>query len=361
MPPQRDVQGISSPALDPPPFATVWTWIARSRTMGPSPGGSHRSQSHGSWAPFFVGEREMLQSGPESPERELLRGGQASPPTCGGEDLLRLLLESIRSALWVSSLDQTRLIHVNRGYEQIWSRDGQELLREPTSWLLGIHPNEREEVRAAVQREVEQGSGRGVELTYRILTPEGPVRWALGRHSVLRDVSGTPTCLVSIAEDITERKRAEEELRKSEERFQLISRATNDAVWDWNLTTNEVWWNEGLRALFGHTPDQVGPDVEWWYQSIHPADRDRVKRDILGVIDRGGRFWSDEYRFVKGNGAHAHVFDRGYVIRDEQARPIRMIGAMMDVTQRKQAEEAQRQANETLERRGPGGAGGPAR
>ncbi len=73
-------------------------------------------------------------------------------------------------------------------------------------------------------------------------------------------------------------------LRESQDRFQFVARATNDAVWDWDLVSDALWWNEGVNTLFGYTPEQVGPDVTWWYETIHPDDRDRVKRDI----QRGG-------------------------------------------------------------------------
>jgi two-component system, cell cycle sensor histidine kinase and response regulator CckA len=145
-----------------------------------------------------------------------------------------------------------------------------------------------------------------------------------------------------------ERKRAENALRRSEERFELMARATNDAVWDWNLTTNQVWWNVGVRSFLGYPPDHVGIDVDWWRSHIHAEDRERIAAGMRAVIEGGGRFWLDEYRYRCADGTYACVFDRGYVQRDEAGRPVRMIGAMMDITDRKRAEEALRETNETL-------------
>jgi len=136
-------------------------------------------------------------------------------------------------------------------------------------------------------------------------------------------------------------------LRESQERFQFVARATNDAVWDRDLLSQALWWNEGVQTLFGYPSEQIGPDVSWWHEHIHPEDRDRVASAIQAAIDRGAESWSAEYRYRKADGSYALVFDRGYVLHDGDGRATRMIGAMMDITQRKQLEDELRQALET--------------
>ncbi|HVR86661.1 MAG TPA: response regulator [Planctomycetota bacterium] len=145
-----------------------------------------------------------------------------------------------------------------------------------------------------------------------------------------------------------ERKRAENALRKSEERFEVMARVTNDAVWDLDIPTNRMWWNVGVRSFLGYPADTVGSDFNWWQDHIHPEDKERVISAVREVIEGGGRFWLDEYRFLCSDGSYACVFDRGHVLHDEQGKPLRMIGAMMDITDRKRAEEALRETNETL-------------
>lgn len=142
-----------------------------------------------------------------------------------------------------------------------------------------------------------------------------------------------------LREQITERKQIEMALRESEERFQLIARATNDAIWDWNLVTNEVWWGEGIKTLFHYMTDEIGSDATWWYEHIHPEDKERVILGIHAAIRSGVKYWSDEYRYRRADNSYAYIFDRGYVIHDGRGKPIRMVGAMLDITERKQAEE----------------------
>lgn len=140
-------------------------------------------------------------------------------------------------------------------------------------------------------------------------------------------------------EDATERVRVAEALRKSEERFKFVARATNDAIRDWDLLTGEVWWNDRFYQTFGYRAEEVGLDSESWTSRIHPSDVERVRRRTRELIENGGDGWSDEYRFRRADGSYAVVFDRGYVVHDGGGKPLRVLGSMMDITERKQAEE----------------------
>lgn len=140
--------------------------------------------------------------------------------------------------------------------------------------------------------------------------------------------------------NLSERRWADQQLLQSEEHFKMIARVTNDVVWDWNLITDAVWWNDAVQTTFHYRKEEVGPDVRWWAERLHPEDRDRVAAGIQSVIDRRGSAWSDEYRFLLGDGSYAFIYDRAYVVHDPAGKPVRMIGAMMDITQRKRAEAA---------------------
>ncbi|WP_425615092.1 PAS domain S-box protein [Anatilimnocola sp. NA78] len=150
---------------------------------------------------------------------------------------------------------------------------------------------------------------------------------------------------LSLATDITRRKLIEDELRQSNERFRLVVRATNDAVWDWVPGTKEVWWSEGMSDLFGHTPSNEQQDPDWWVRHIHPDDRQRVKDNFFQTVNGEGSQWSAEYRFLRRDGQYVDVYDRGQIMRDENGKPSRMVGAMMDVSKSKLA-EAQLRATE---------------
>ncbi|MFY0579538.1 PAS domain-containing protein [Cystobacter fuscus] len=163
--------------------------------------------------------------------------------------------------------------------------------------------------------------------------------------------------------DVTEKKRLEAALKRSEERYELASRATQEAIWDWDLVTDSIAWNEGVRTLFGYAPEEEGPSGAWWLEHIHPEDRERVDRDIHAFIaSASAERWVCEYRFLRADGSHAEIVDRGYVARDEQGRALREVRGLAGVRR-----EAGRQRHLLLGvparpagAHDPGGAGGPS-
>ncbi|HEY0864121.1 MAG TPA: response regulator [Lacunisphaera sp.] len=142
------------------------------------------------------------------------------------------------------------------------------------------------------------------------------------------------------SEDRRRRQETEAALRLSNERFQLVARATNDAVWDWNLLTDALWWNESHSILFRYPPDPAGSTGAAWLARVHPDDRQRIHEGINGAIARGLTTWADEYRYRRADGSYAHVLDRGYVLRDDAGKAYRMLGSIQDITERKQAHAA---------------------
>ncbi len=163
-------------------------------------------------------------------------------------------------------------------------------------------------------------------------------RWFDVRLEAMRGKDGSIHGVIGVALDITERQRAEEELRLSDERFVLLGRATNDMAWDWDLETDSIWRNENLTTIFGYSAEDMEPAGAWWELHIHPDDRERVIRSIHDAIDRGTGAWSEEYRWQRKDGSYATILDRGYVIHNEEGKPVRMVGSTMDITERRQEE-----------------------
>jgi PAS domain S-box-containing protein len=137
-------------------------------------------------------------------------------------------------------------------------------------------------------------------------------------------------------------------LRASQERFEIVARATNDVIWDWDLERGTQWWNGNFLTLFGYQREEVEPGIESWTNRIHPDDLERVNREIHAVVNGDGQFWSDEYRFRRADGSYASIYDRGFVMRDKTGKAVRMTGAMLDITARKQAEEEARLLTQRL-------------
>ncbi|HEX9838319.1 MAG TPA: diguanylate cyclase, partial [Anaerolineales bacterium] len=179
-------------------------------------------------------------------------------------------------------------------------------------------------------------------------TPDGQPRWLSTTKVPIKDTEGRVIGIVGVSRDITERKQVEEALRQSEERFKLMAWATKDAVWDWDLQINQIWWGEGLQKIFHYSSETAQTNPEWRHDHIHPEDRAKVNRTIDQALEGGMEFWSKEYRFQRKDGTYADIMDRGYIIRDDMGKPYRMIGAMMDITERKYMDSTLLQANEQL-------------
>jgi PAS domain S-box-containing protein len=205
--------------------------------------------------------------------------------------------------------------------------------RTPLSYELFesmIVPEDLEQHREAMKG---IGPGGAIECEVRIEPSDGH------RKTVHLIVSSKGEGRITgTVQDVTEARVAERRLRESEARFQWLGRATNDVIWDWDLTSDELWWGEGIYRQFGYAPGQVENHISSWKKQIHPEDRDRVLAHIKEVIDSDESLYSDEYRFMTATGTFASVLDRAYVIRNVEGRAFRMVGAMIDFTERKNLE-----------------------
>ena len=136
--------------------------------------------------------------------------------------------------------------------------------------------------------------------------------------------------------DMSERKRTELLLRSSEERFRLVAQATNDVLWDWDLVTNDHWWSPNACEKFGYDPRRE-PSIDAWTVRLHPEDKASIMEMVQRAIQSDVQTLAAEYRFFLGDGTYGHFLDRAHIVRNEAGTAIRMIGAMIDVTDSKRA------------------------
>ena len=256
----------------------------------------------------------------------------------------RAITDSIDQMIWSTLPDGFHDYYNHRWYEYTGVPEGS---TDGEGWSGMFHPADRERARGVWRRCL--GTGEPYHIEYRLRHRSGEYRWVLGRAVPVRDASGAIVRWYGSCTDIHDIKVADERLRELEERYRLASRATGDAIWDWDVATGRVRWNENLRELFGH--ESLDARIEGWSDNIHPDDRERVVGSIHAAVDGGAQRWSVDYRFRRGDGSYAEVFDRGFVARDAGGTPLRMIGAMQDLTGRRQAEAQLRRLAETLEER----------
>jgi PAS domain S-box-containing protein len=150
----------------------------------------------------------------------------------------------------------------------------------------------------------------------------------------------------SFARDITERKRAEEALRESQARLKLAVQASNTGLFDWDLRTNEVYFSPEWKKQIGYEIDEISNDFSEWQNRVHPDDLDRMLETIKSYIENPWPNYEVEFRFRHKDGSYRGILTRASLMMDTEGKPYRMLGSHLDITERKQAEQALRQQNE---------------
>lgn len=149
--------------------------------------------------------------------------------------------------------------------------------------------------------------------------------------------------------DSTALRDAERRTRESEQRYRLATRATRDVVWDWDMLRDEMTWSEALHTVFGYPPQEAGRVIhdafQWWTAHLHPDDRERVGSSFKAASSAGEDNWIEEYRFLRADGSYANTYGAAFIAYDEERKPIRLIGAMTDITERHQFEQRLKEAD----------------
>ncbi len=174
---------------------------------------------------------------------------------------------------------------------------------------------------------------------FRYLHPAKGLIWLAGDSLPMLEPDGS-ILWQGVIMDITVNKTATEEIKKSNDRFKMIALATNDVIWEWDLQTGELWWNENYYSLFGFDEMMKPKDMTSWSKCIHPEDRKRVWDGMHQAIDSGETFWDDEFRSCKNNGTALYIYNRCFILRDALNKAYRMVGSMLNFTERKNAEDA---------------------
>lgn len=134
-------------------------------------------------------------------------------------------------------------------------------------------------------------------------------------------------------------KNSNEEIKESNERYDIVAKATSDTIWDWKIQEDRISWNKGIEGIFGYKQDQVGNSSNWWFDKIHPEDSIKMSIKLYSFIEQKTEKWQDQYRFRCADGSYKYVLDRGFLLKDEEGKAVRMIGAIQDITKQKEEEQ----------------------
>jgi len=185
-----------------------------------------------------------------------------------------------------------------------------------------------------------------------IITASGRRAWVRTAGEAVRDESGKIIRVQGSFQDITDRKKTEQALYESEERLDLAMAVKNEGIWDWNLLTNETYFDKRYYTMAGYEPDEFPPSFNNWAERVHEEDLPRAQQAIEAYLEGKSDRFNIEFRFKKKNGQWMWINGKGKIYgRDDSGSPLRMIGTHTDITERKEAEAEIRRLNEELEQR----------
>lgn len=160
--------------------------------------------------------------------------------------------------------------------------------------------------------------------------------------SPVLDQDGDLVAIVGISRDISGQREAESALQTSEERLDLIRRASQSVIWEMDVSTRRFEWSDTFGDVFGYDVDAVTPTVEWWMERVHPEDQARLERGFEAFLEDDAQFWTEEYRFRRADGTYADVFDRTYAAPSSTGGKCRIAGAMVDLTKQRRLQDERR-------------------
>ncbi|RMU85894.1 Sensory box sensor histidine kinase/response regulator [Pseudomonas coronafaciens pv. porri] len=259
--------------------------------------------------------------------------------------------EARQRAVFVSAMDFAMILTDTDGVITDWNPGAEQVLGWTAEEMSGqsaerfFTPQDRASGQIDYEMHLALRQGRASDERWHV-RKDGQLFWASGEMMPLRGAKGAHIGFVKILRDRTDEHLAGRAIEEAQERYRLAAKATNDAIWDWDLKADYILWNDALEQAYGHPLATQDTSSDWWIAQIHPDDRARIYASIHAVIDGNGTAWTDEYRFRRLDGSYADILDRGHVIRDAEGSAARMIGAMLDMSQMRKAEMALRRSEE---------------
>ncbi|WP_138429595.1 PAS domain-containing sensor histidine kinase [Fodinibius saliphilus] len=242
--------------------------------------------------------------------------------------------------------DEERIIWVNTMFEELTGYTQDEVAgKVPGEFLQG------NETAPETVAQLAKAVGNERSIRKRILnyTKEGEKIWLDITIDPIFDDDGNCTHFIAIERDVTKQIQKEEKVRESLERYDIVAQATSDTIYDLDLQKNEISYNKVIYDMFGYDKTEIANLQKWWERKIHPNDRQGVINKLDQVLKNGTDRFQLEYRFKCKDGSYKHIFDRASLVRDHNGEAVRIIGAMQDITERKEAKKKEERHRRLLE------------
>ncbi|MEP6675426.1 MAG: PAS domain S-box protein [Ferruginibacter sp.] len=292
----------------------------------------------GSFVEMEIGTKMLPDGNFMAIARDITERKKAEEEIRLSNERYKTVAKATSDAIWDYDFATNKTFVAGSGYKDLFGYDIVNQYSEDGFWESRLHPDDKEKILSELAEVVANPEKNQSDSEYRFLKADGTYAYVNDRFFIIRD-NGKPIRMLGAKQDITARKKSEEAIKKSNERFEMVASATNDVIWDWDLNSGSMWWNANFYSHFGYEKNTTAADISGWHNAVHAEDRERVIDGINVCIETRQFYWTDEYRFIKADGTAAFVLDRGYLLYNEEGKPYRMVGAMLDITERKRAEE----------------------
>ncbi len=253
---------------------------------------------------------------------------------------LRLATTSAKMGIYDWDIANDVLSWDDRMYE-IYGVKKEDFKGALSAWQNGLHPDDFERANADLNDALE--GKREFNSVFRVIWPDKSIHYIEGKAIVSRDSEGKALRMIGGNTDVTERKKAEEDILKANERFEKVTEATNDVIWDWDITTDKFYRSKAIEGLLGKSAMKSFSKKDFWQDSFHPEDKERLEKSVEEAIkDPKTTKWKEEYRLIDEKGELLYIVDQGVISRNKKGKATRMVGAMTDMTEHKLSEAENR-------------------
>ena len=279
--------------------------------------------------------------------RDVTEKKQAEAKLRESQQFIERIADTTPGILYVYDLMKQQNVYTNSQVINLLGYTCQQIKGMDSEFLSTLmHPEDRARFLEHLQLINVAENGEILEFEYRMRHANGEWLWFYSRDTVFnRNVDGSPRQIVGTAFDITERKQAEEQLRLSNERFQLAAAAVNCLIYDRDIKNNIVSRTEGLTRILGYSLEEADPSAEWWIEKVHPEHRERLLNQLTDFFKREN-YYTIEYKMRHKDQEYRYVLDQGIIVQDPHGQVVRTVGSVTDISERKQAETALRESEE---------------
>jgi PAS domain S-box-containing protein len=218
-------------------------------------------------------------------------------------------------------------------------------------WSAGVHSNNVTQVTNDLDASLKDENINKWNSEYSFKKADGTYLDIIENGYIIRNDEGEPVRMIGVLRDITHIKAYEKELEAANERYQYVTKATSDAIWDYDVIDGKIFWGAGFETLFGYQLNKLKPDLSSRYDKIHPEDLENVIDSFQKFTKGDETIWEEEYRYKNVHEEYLDIFDRGFVVRDKKGEALRIVGAMQDITRKKQYEISLTKLNADLKER----------